>query len=120
MYNKFIISAFSLLLCCSVFAQQDDRVLGQDPFQQQLQENKIEIYPNPAVKHLTVEISNSSLENVVFELHSIIGNQMTIRPQDLGNGKFKIPVDGFATGYYFLLVIDEEARFKRAYKFLKD
>lgn len=107
------------LLTISVSAQEVDEV-EKNPFAEVLQENKIEIYPNPAVEHLTVQITNSTFEDVEFELHSIIGNQMTIRVQDLGSGKYKIPVDGFSTGYYFLIITDEKARFKKAYKFLKD
>jgi len=84
------------------------------------QENKIDIYPNPAVEYLIVQISSSDLENAEFEMHSIIGNKMNIDVRELGNGKYRIPVESFSTGYYFLVVKDEETRFKKAYKFLKD
>lgn len=120
MHNKVLISAFLMVFSLGVLAQEETEELKSDPFERVVQENKIDLYPNPVVTHLTIQISNSSLENVEFELHSIIGNQMNIRVEDLGAGKFKIPLDGFATGYYFLIVMDEQARFKKAYKFLKD
>lgn len=120
MYNKIIISAFCLVLAFSAMAQSEDERATQSPFASVVQENKIDIYPNPAVEYLVVQVSNSTLENIEFELHSIIGNQMSIAVQDLGMGKYRIPVDNFATGYYFVVVKDEEMRFKRAYKFLKD
>lgn len=119
MHNKLTISALLILLCFFVRAQEDDNGV-ESGFGNDVQKNHIITYPNPAVKVLNVQISNSTLENIEFELHSIIGNQMSIRVEDLGNGKYKIPVEGLATGYYFLVVIDEEARFKKAYKFLKD
>jgi len=119
MHNKLIILTLLTAFAFSASAQQSVEQ-KDDPFSDVIQENKIQIYPNPAVEHLTVQISNSDFENVQFELHSIIGNKMTVRVQDLGSGKYKIPVDGFATGYYFLIITDEKARFKKAYKFLKD
>ena len=121
MHNKLIILAFALVLAGTVNAQESEAVTGQPIFSDEvLQENVIEIYPNPAVRFLIVNVKNSTLKNTEFEMHSIIGNSMTINVQDLGQGKFRVPVEHFATGYYFLVVKDEETRFKRAYKFLKD
>lgn len=120
MYNRLIILTFGLFLFGATMAQDAGDAADKSPFVTVVQENKIDIYPNPAVKHLTIQISNSTLENVEFEMHSVIGNQMTIRAEDLGQGKYKIPVEAFSTGYYFLIVKDEKARFKKAYKFLKD
>lgn len=59
------------------------------------------------------------ISNTTFELNSMIGNKVIIRPEDAGNGRYKIPVKDLATGYYFLIVEDEEKRFKKAFKFLK-
>ena len=120
MYNKLLIISLGLLLCGAVHAQGSDGGQEKSAFSTTLQDNKIDIYPNPAVEYLIVQITNSTLDKMEFEMHSIIGNQMTIKAQDLGNGRFRIPVESFATGYYFLIVKDENARFKRAFKFLKD
>ncbi|MEQ9231328.1 MAG: T9SS type A sorting domain-containing protein [Cyclobacteriaceae bacterium] len=120
MNNKIVISAFCLILAFSAVSQEASERAPENAFASVIQENKIDIYPNPAVEFLVIQVSNSTLENIEFELHSIIGNQMSINVQDLGQGKFRIPVENFATGYYFVVVKDEEMRFKRAYKFLKD
>lgn len=120
MNNKIVISAFCLILAFSAVSQDASERAPENAFASVIQENKIDIYPNPAVEFLVIQVSNSTLENIEFELHSIIGNQMSINVQDLGQGKFRIPVENFATGYYFVVVKDEEMRFKRAYKFLKD
>ncbi len=121
MHNKLTILALMLALAGGVYAQNEDSGAEPAPFSiRSLQKNVIDIYPNPAVRFLIVNVENSTMKKTEFELHSIIGNKMTIKVQDLGKGKFRIPVEHFATGYYFLVVKDEETRFKRAYKFLKD
>ena len=121
MHNKLTILALALVLFGTGFAQSVEIIPAQPSFGSDiLKENVIDIYPNPAVRFLIVNIENSTMESTKFELHSIIGNQMTIKIQDLGQDRYRIPVEHFATGYYFLVVKDEETRFKRAYKFLKD
>lgn len=126
MHNKLIISAFALLISLGTLAQTgdtDDVVVSAENnfYNQELDpHNRIEIYPNPAVEYVIVEIKNSTLSNTEFELHSIIGNEIKIVPEEIGSGRYRIPVEEFATGYYFLVVKDEVARFKKAYKFLKN
>jgi len=121
MHNKLIILTFALALTGAVAAQDVEVVSRSSTISElELQENVIDIYPNPAVRFITVNVKNSTLKNTEFEIHSIIGNRMTIKVLDLGQGKYRVPVEHFATGYYFLVVKDEETRFKRAYKFLKD
>ncbi|MEO9473968.1 MAG: T9SS type A sorting domain-containing protein [Cyclobacteriaceae bacterium] len=124
MRNKLIISTLALLLSLAGIAQSEEgsvvvaeRNLVVEPFNAT---NKIELYPNPAVEYVVVNIQQSTLESTEFELHSIIGNEIQIFPEELGNGKYKIPLKDFASGYYFLVVKDEVSRFKQAYKFLKN
>ena len=81
--------------------------------------NEIEIYPNPSVNFLVVEIKNSDLDRVEFEMRSIIGNKVRITPEEIGRDKYRFNVEDFATGYYFLVVKDDFTRFKEAHKFLK-
>lgn len=111
MRNKLSILSFTIALSFAGLAQESVNELTQ--------EGKISIYPNPAVEYVVIEF-DQSLKNVKFELNSMIGNKMFIEPEDLGYGKYRIPLKDFATGYYFLVVHDEEARFKKAYKFLKN
>lgn len=110
MRNKLIIWSLALAFSFSAAAQgsyQD----GKDV--------DISIYPNPAVEFIMVQVSGE-LKNAEFELNSMIGNKLFIKPQDAGYGKYKIPVKELATGYYFLIVKDEGARFRKAFKFLKN
>lgn len=123
MHNKVTIASFILLFAFSGFAQTDngETVSPEINFSNQSLnvENKIEVYPNPAVEYIIVEVTNSTLEKVEFEMHSIIGNSIEIHSETLGNGKYRIPVKDLSSGYYFLVVKDELLRFKKAYKFLK-
>lgn len=125
MRNKLIISTFALLLSFVTWSQPDNSqeniVSAENNFYNRAIEvtNKIEVYPNPAVEYLVIEISNSTLENTEIELRSIIGNEVKVQAEDLGTGRFRIPVKELATGYYFVIVKDEVSRFKKAYRFLK-
>ena len=56
----------------------------EDPFRQL---NEVDLYPNPAVDYLTVQISNMNLANVSFEIRSLLGSRMNVIAEDLGNGK---------------------------------
>lgn len=122
MRNKFIIATLALALSTGVIAQTEEVVASSEKSITAAQidvTNKIELYPNPAVDYLVVRISNSTLTNTQFELRSIIGNEIAIKPEEMGNGRYRIPVKDFASGYYFVVVKDENARFKEAFKFLK-
>lgn len=123
--NKWIILSFALILSFFVKGQNGSDLALQASeasifSQNSLQENQIELYPNPAVDYLIVEISNSSINNVEFELHSMIGNKIRIEPENIGDHRYRIPLKDFSSGYYFLIVKDEFSRFKKAYKFLKN
>lgn len=120
MYTKLLTISFTLLFATVAYGQEVGNPQDKNPFEQGQQINKIDIYPNPAVEYLIVQVSNSRMQKVEFEMHSIIGNLMTVQVQDMGDGRYRIPVESLATGYYFLIVKDEASRFKKAFKFLKD
>ncbi|MEP1034878.1 T9SS type A sorting domain-containing protein [Ekhidna sp.] len=109
MRNKLIILTFALALSGVALAQGGS---------EELQDAKISIYPNPAVEFIVVQV-DGDFDNAEFELNSMIGNKLQIKPEEVGIGKYKIQVKDLATGYYFLIVKDEAKRFKKAYKFLK-
>ena len=110
MHNKLIILTFATLLSVTAFSQAG---LNQG------NEAKISIYPNPAVEFIVIQI-DGDFSNAEFELNSMIGNKLKIKPEEIGYGKFKITVKDLATGYYFLIIKDEDQRFKKAFKFLKN
>lgn len=114
------------LLGVNAYAQSADN--GEDPVSESPfrhtsgldLKNQIEIYPNPAVDFLIIEVKDSDLANVEFEMHSIIGNTIKIEPEEVAKDTYKISVKDFNSGYYFLIVKDEYTRFKKAIKFLKN
>lgn len=109
MRNKLTILTFALALSIASLAQEGSN-LAQDA--------EISIYPNPAVEFVMIQVKGD-FDNIGFELNSMIGNKLQIKPEEVGIGKYKIPVKDLASGYYFLIVKDETKRFKKAYKFLK-
>jgi len=82
-------------------------------------ENRIEIYPNPAVEYVNIEIKESKLTNTRIVLHNIIGNQIEILPEKINDNKYRIDVKDLAPGYYLLSIKDPSIEFSKTYKFLK-
>lgn len=81
--------------------------------------NLVEIYPNPATSFLNINLTDSELKNVNFELYDIIGNKVSIETQELASNKYRIPVEKLHMGYYVLIVSDAQSRYKKAFKFSK-
>ncbi len=110
MRNNLFTISFAVLLSLPAFGQPRDR-LSPDV--------AVSIYPNPAVDYLVIELSDS-FGDVQFELNSMLGNNIAIESEGVGDGTFRISLKGFATGYYFLIVKDGDSEFKKAYRFLKN
>jgi len=100
------------------FAQSGDEFNSFDNFPRELK-NRVEIYPNPAIDYISVEIKESELSNTQFVLHSIIGNKLTIRAEKISNNKYRIELKNLPPGYYLLSIKDPKINFNRTYKFLK-
>lgn len=79
----------------------------------------VEIYPNPATEYLNINVKDSKLKDVSFELYDIIGNKIEVQAQELNADKFRIPVEKLHLGYYVLIVSDVPTRYKKAFKFSK-
>ncbi|MGI9543017.1 MAG: T9SS type A sorting domain-containing protein [Cyclobacteriaceae bacterium] len=81
--------------------------------------NVVEFFPNPAVDYLNVEIRNSDLVKVEFEVYDIIGNRIKVNPEKITKDKFRISVSELHVGYYMLIVKDPYSRFKVGRRFGK-
>lgn len=81
--------------------------------------NQIEVYPNPSIDYIVVNIKNSTLRETAFELHSMIGNTIEVEAENIGRDLYRINTKNFNPGYYFVVVRDDFSHFKEAYKFLK-
>ena len=79
----------------------------------------IELYPNPAVDYIIVEIKDTQIQEVRFELRSMIGNSLIAEAEEIQTNKYRISMKEYASGYYFLVIKGNNARFRKAQKFLK-
>jgi len=106
-----------------VFAMAGYAQTGQDfpSFGNELlsQKNKIEIYPNPSVDFLNVQIENSNLKNTVLIIHSIIGSKYELEAENVGENQYRLDVRDLPPGYYLLSIKDASSNFSKTFKFLK-
>ena len=81
--------------------------------------NVIALYPQPATEYVVVQIKNSTLTKVSFQMYNIIGVPVTIEAEQISDTEYKIPIKDLNMGYYMIVIKDDPARFQKAYKFLK-
>ncbi|MDN4164779.1 T9SS type A sorting domain-containing protein [Cytophagales bacterium LB-30] len=82
-------------------------------------DNIISLYPQPATEYVVVQIKNSTLTKVSFQMYNIIGVPVNIEAEQISETEYKIPIKDLNMGYYMVVVKDDPARFQKAYKFLK-
>jgi hypothetical protein len=111
---KKILPALIVILMTSTFSIGQDFVTFSDDLS-----NKIELYPNPAVEHLTIEIKNSELVKPIILLHNIIGNTIKIEVEKISEVKFRLELKDLPNGYYLVSIKDPGTNFNKTYKFLK-
>lgn len=80
---------------------------------------EVRLYPNPTVDYLNINLATDKLQNVEFELYSLIGSKLPINLEKKADNHYKIPVEDFVAGYYLLIIQDRNQHFKKAYKFQK-
>ena len=80
---------------------------------------QVKLYPNPAVEYLTVRFETPQAKKAKFVLHNIIGSQVETESEVIDDFEVRIKVKDLSTGFYLLLVHNEETGLKGAYKFLK-
>lgn len=80
---------------------------------------QVKLYPNPAIEYLTVKFETPQAKKATFVLHNIIGSEVDTEKEVIDDFEVKIKVKDLSTGFYLLLVRNEETGLKGAYKFLK-
>jgi hypothetical protein len=113
--NFIVFMTFSL----SLMAQSSTRDLPAFDNQEVTDNNHVEVYPNPTSDFLHVQIKESQLNDVDFEMYNIIGTNIRVTYEQVGKRLYKIPVKDLANGYYMLIVKDEGLRYRKAFKFMK-
>ena len=107
-----------LIMSLGAFAQsgQDFPSFGNDYL---TPKNIVEIYPNPSVDFLNVQIKESELIETELVVYNIIGNKFELEIEETGNQQYQIDVRDLPPGYYLLSIKDKPAEFSKTYKFLK-
>jgi polyribonucleotide nucleotidyltransferase len=106
------------LVTPAVMAQQDGE-LNRFANTSISEENKVSIYPNPAIEYIQVKIENSSLQDPQVLLYNIIGNPVEVQIKVTDEDTYQIDIKELPTGYYFVAIKDENSYFRETYKFVK-
>ncbi|CAN5141846.1 hypothetical protein BH23BAC1_BH23BAC1_01340 [soil metagenome] len=118
--DKNLLIAILMILTCNLALAQTSGGEGNVFENQELQfTNVVEIFPNPTSDFLHVTIKESTMSSVRFEMYNIIGNVLRVEYEQVGSNKFKIPVKDLASGYYMLIIKDDDTRYRKAFKFMK-
>lgn len=80
---------------------------------------KVEVFPNPTSDFLNIDLSHLNLKKPKIEIRSLIGKKMRINLEKNGLKKYKIDVEAFSTGYYLVLVMDDQTKFQQTVRFSK-
>jgi len=82
-------------------------------------ELKLDLYPNPATDFVIIESNSNNINDFDFQLHSIIGNKVNVSKDIISNRKIRFSVKEISNGYYFIIVANENSKYKKALRFLK-
>ena len=117
-FFRFILVVFALSAFQLSMAQSQPE--GPGPATQEVNLTKsVHLFPNPATEDVFVELDQFPAENVNVTVHTIIGNELQVEKEVVGDNLIRVRVKDLASGYYLLAVKDEESKFRGTYKFLK-
>jgi len=124
--RKLLLLSIILLLTVSIgFSQESKEGKGYVGENNKLTQRSldleqiVEIYPNPAIDFLNIDIKGEDLVQIEFEVYDIIGNSLKVSPEKLSNNKYRVPVGDLHSGYYMLIITDPYSRYRRIFKFGK-
>ena len=81
-------------------------------------ELKLDLYPNPATDFVIIESNSNNINDFDFQLHSIIGNKVNVSKDIISNRKIRFSVKEISNGYYFIIVANENSKYKKALRFI--
>ena len=122
MLSRFFLLLLINLIQCSFSIAQDLNDENQK-IRQKLSSNLdstniIGIYPNPATDYIIIEIKRPEYHNIRFAMTSMIGNEIEITPELLGDYRFRLGLSNYPSGFSFLVIQDDLSQFKKAFRFL--
>ncbi len=81
----------------------------------------VSVYPNPALDdYVYLKLTDPLDARLVhLTLYNIIGNEMHVEAEVVGEREIRIRIKDLSAGYYLLGVREERTLFRGTYKFLK-
>ncbi|MGE0089209.1 MAG: T9SS type A sorting domain-containing protein [Bacteroidales bacterium] len=79
----------------------------------------LEIYPNPAIDFISIEIKNTEVKFIQLELYSIDGVLVTNEKWENTGTPYKFELNRFSANQYILKVIDLENKNTSTFKIIK-
>ena len=79
----------------------------------------VTLFPNPTTDFISIRFENINVSQMTVSMHNIIGNEISITPEQIDDHELKIRVKDFDAGYYLLALKDDQSKFRGTYKFLK-
>ncbi|MBK7304307.1 MAG: T9SS type A sorting domain-containing protein, partial [Saprospiraceae bacterium] len=76
------------------------------------------LYPNPAAKEITIELSDQSKSISLFKLEDVQGKLLKTISENDNTNKIKFQVEDLPTGIYFINLLDNEGVNRRG-RFIK-
>lgn len=108
-----------LVSACGLTLAQS-RPDSQPPAAQEMNLTKsVHLFPNPATEFVDVKLDHFPAEKVTLSVHNIIGNELQVEKEVLGDHLIRVKVKDLVACYYLLAVKDEDSKFRGTYKFLK-
>lgn len=117
-----ILLTLTIMIGLAQNSDQQDSYVGEN---NQLSKNGlelkqvVEVYPNPAIDFLNIDVQSQDLVQVEFEVYDIIGNNISVSAEKLTASKYRVPVSDLHSGYYMLIVKDPYSRYRQIFKFGK-
>lgn len=79
----------------------------------------LEIYPNPAIDFINIEIKNTEVKSVRLELYNIDGALITNEQWENTGAPYKVQLNRFSANQYILKVIDLDTKNLSTFKIIK-
>jgi hypothetical protein len=79
----------------------------------------VQVFPNPVIDYVHVKVESIKAEKIKLILHNIIGNEMPIETEVVGEHELRVRIKDLSSGYYLLAIREEETGFRGTYKILK-
>lgn len=79
------------------------------------------LFPIPANEFINLKINNNtSINDYNFSIHSLIGNEIDFRQEEISENELRFNLNNFNKGYYFILIDFKNENRRKIIKFSKN